>query len=294
MGQAPYDQAEGLRRLLARGETRIIVFASGCKGSGQTSAILNLGAALSRGGRHVVVLDEAGGRLSLSHALGVDRSRDLVSLARREHALHELLEEHADILRVIPVAHGLRGLSELSSEAVERLAQSLASSPRPIDVLMVDARPGSGVVPICLAAPEVVVVVSNSRSSIKEAYALIKVLSQEYGRHRFHLLVTRAEPGDGETIFANMVEATSRFLQVSLDFMGWVAPDEKVAQSVRTGRTVVEAWPASDCAKAFRGLADVIERWPYPREEEGRMDVFVRRLVYSSRIAAKELSSAST
>ncbi|MDA8092387.1 MAG: hypothetical protein M0T84_00480 [Betaproteobacteria bacterium] len=283
-----------MRRLLARGETRIIAFASGCKGSGQTSAILNLGAALSRGGRHVVVLDEAGGRASLSHALGVDRSRDLVSLARTDEGVRALLEENADALRVIPVAHGLRGLSELSSEAVERLAQSLAASPRPIDVLMVDAKPGGEGVPICLAAPEVVVVVSNSRSSIKEAYALIKVLSQEYGRHRFHLLVTRAGQGDGETIFANMVEATSRFLQVSLDFMGWVAPDEKVAQSVRTGRTVVEAWPASDCAKAFRGLADVIERWPYPREEEGRMDVFVRRLVYSSRIAAKQLSSAST
>ena len=169
--------------------------------------------------------------------------------------------------------------------------QAFGQSAQPVDVVLVDAVAGvaSHVLPLSLAAQELVLVVDPQPASMTDAYALIKVLNQGYARRNFHIIVNRvASPEEGAAVFRNVAEVASRFLKVSLDFMGFVPPDEKLRRATSLGRSVVDAFPASPAAQTFRDLAEEIEQWPHPAGDQGQMEAFMQRLIQSSRAAAGE------
>jgi flagellar biosynthesis protein FlhG len=91
-------------------------------------------------------------------------------------------------------------------------------------------------------------------------------------------------------VFSNMAKVAKRFLKVSLDFMGFVPQEEKIHRATQLGRTVVDAFPDSTAAQAFRDLAEKMEQWPHPAGEQGQMEAFMQRLVQSSRATAAEPS----
>jgi flagellar biosynthesis protein FlhG len=64
------DQAEGLRRMLARSGSRVIAVTSGSAGVGSTTTVVNLAAALAQQGKDVLVIDECLGEKSVSAMLG--------------------------------------------------------------------------------------------------------------------------------------------------------------------------------------------------------------------------------
>ena len=64
------DQAEGLRRLLARSGSRVLAVMGGSAGVGCTTTVVNLAAALAQQGKDVLVIDECLGEKSVSAMLG--------------------------------------------------------------------------------------------------------------------------------------------------------------------------------------------------------------------------------
>jgi flagellar biosynthesis protein FlhG len=283
------DQAEGLRRLLSRDFVRVVTLASGGEGVGKTSIVANLAVALARQGRRVLVLDERIGQAGLAARLGLAPRFDLMHVIRREKTLEDVILHGPEGVDIVSAGQGLAALGELDADAQEWLVRSFSRLPDPVDVVLVDAVPGaaSNIPSLSLASQEVVVVVSGEPSAIKEAYALIKVLNLNVAKRRFHILVSKCQgEEEARNLFRNMAEAANRFLGVSLDFMGHVPLDEKVAQAGRLFRTVVDAFPSAPAAKAFHGLAGAMDRWPCPSAETGRLDAFMERLIQSSRITA--------
>ena len=64
------DQAEGLRRLLAKSGSRVVAVTGGPVGVGCTSTVVNLAAALGALGKDVLVIDERPGMNCVSTMLG--------------------------------------------------------------------------------------------------------------------------------------------------------------------------------------------------------------------------------
>ena len=286
MDDVLHDQAEGLRRLLAQDVVRIITVTSGRGGVGKTSAVLNLAIALARRGRRVLLLDENSGPHNLSRRLGLEPKFDLLHVLRREKSMEQIMLQGPEGIDVVPAALGVKALAGLDASSGERLVASFRQFPQPVDVVLMDAVAGieRNVLSLSLAAQEVVVVVSNQPASITDAYALIKVLSQDYAKHKFRILVNNVAATEARAIFENMAKAACRFLDVTLDFMGHIPFDEKLKQSSRLHRLVVEAFPVAPSAVAFRQLAETLEQWPYPTTDNGRLDVFMQRLIEHTKI----------
>lgn len=283
------DQAEGLRRLLARDSVRVVTLTSGRTGVGKTNIVINLAAALAKRGRRVLVLDEQQGKGSMEKLLGLAARYDLMHVIRREKSLDEVMLRGPDGVDIISAGNGLQVLGELGQEDQDWLVQSFRQLSKTVDVVLVDAIAGvaSNVLPLSLASQEIVIVVSPHPSSIKDAYALIKVLNQSFAIHRFHILASKVKNEDeARALHDNMAEVAVRFLDVSLGFMGYVPFDEKLRQAARICRPVVEAFPAAESAKALRDLAETMEQWPQPSGEHGRLEAFMQRLIQSSRMAA--------
>ncbi len=155
----------------------------------------------------------------------------------------------------------------------------------PVDTLIIDTAAGisDGVVSFVRAAREVLIVVCDEPASITDAYALIKVLSGDYGVKRFHVLANMAQSAQhGRQLFGKLTRVTDRFLDVTLTLLGVVPHDEYLLKAVQKRKPVVEAFPRSRAALAFNKLVQKIERWPPPDAAAGHLEFFVERLIQYS------------
>jgi flagellar biosynthesis protein FlhG len=151
-----------------------------------------------------------------------------------------------------------------------------------LDVLIVDTAAGlsHSVLQFSQAAQHVVVVICDEPASITDAYALVKVLSRNHGVRNFRVLTNQIRPpGTGTELFQRFERVTSRFLDVTLQFAGEIPADEYLHRAVRGQRAVMDQFPGSPAARAFKKLAAHADTWPVPEGPRGNIEFFMERLV---------------
>ena len=281
------DQAEGLRRLQVSDGVRIVTVAGGRTGVGKTSAVVNLAMALAKNGKHVLVLDENPRHNNVNANLGLKARYDLLHVINRDKTLEQVIVPGPEGVSILTAMRGVHSLARLNRDDQEWLIRSFGRLPKPVDVVLVDTAAGSAshVLSLSLAAQQVLVVLSAAASSITDAYTLIKIMSQEYAKRHFLVLVNnvRSEP-EARAIFENISQVAQRHLSVALDLIGCIPADEKLRRSTQLCRPVVEAFPGSVSAAGFRKMADHLLRCPCPGDYGGGVENFMQRLIRSSRL----------
>lgn len=278
------DQAAGLRRLFARGMVRSVTFTAADGGVGCSTLVGNLAVALARAGQQVCVLDQGMGPRGPADQLGVSLSRDLSEVIARHHTLGEVLSHGPEGVRFAAAGQGSRMLGALPQTEESRLVTAFASLEPAVDVLLVDAPPAlsDSLSSWTLASTEVVIVLSPGADAITGAYALMKRLTRDGAKHRFHVVVNRARTADqARAIFHNLESTAKRYLSVSVAWLGHVPDDPDLQRAMRLRQSVVGAYPQSPSAAAVRAIAETVLHWPY--EGEDCLDGFVHRLVQASR-----------
>ncbi len=266
---------------------RVSAVTGGKGGVGKTSVAVNRATALSRRGRRVVLLD---GDLGLANAdvlLGLSPTYTLADVLSGERSLEEVLIQTPQGFHLLPAASGCADLAQLGAEEHLALVRAFSSLPMQVDHLIVDTAPGlsHGVLQLSQAAQHVVVVLCDEPASLTDAYALVKVLSRSHGVRRFFVLANQIRgERSGRELFERFARVTARFLDVTLEFAGEVPADEAVRRSIREQRTVLEAYPGSPAARAFKKLAGYADTWPIPQGPRGNIEFFVERLVQTVRI----------
>jgi flagellar biosynthesis protein FlhG len=149
-----------------------------------------------------------------------------------------------------------RGEGRRGPDEGRRLAKAFDVLVKQTGIVLVDGEFDGDAFPVPLmASSEIVVQVSNSATSIKNAYMMIKRLNHELGRRPFGILVTGASEAEARVVYDNMAHAASRYLAVNLVSMGSVPADEYLQRAARLGRAVVDAFPLAGASVAFRQLA---------------------------------------
>jgi flagellar biosynthesis protein FlhG len=249
-----FDQAEGLRRMLAGPKPRIVTFLSATPQDDKGAMLVNLGASLAQSGNDVMIVDACTRDYGVAQRLGVDRGPSLLQVARQECALNQVIHPVPQGFSVATMAR----TAPNSADEARRLAKTFDVLVKQAgSIIMVDgefSEDGTFPVPI-MASSEIVVQVSTSATSITNAYALIKRLSQHLGRRPFGILVTGATEAEAKVVYDNMSSAATRYLAVTLTSMGSVPADEYLHRAARLGRAVVDAFPLAGASVAFRRLA---------------------------------------
>ena len=281
------------KRLDRAKPVRVITVTSGKGGVGKTNVSANLATALSALGQRVLVMDADLGLGNIDVLLGLYPKLTLENVIKGECELQDVIAKGPNNLKIIPSASGIQRMAELSPSEHAGLIQSFSSLSDDIDVLIVDTAAGisDSVVSFSCAAQEVIVVVCDEPASITDAYALIKLLHRDHGLFRFRVLANRVTSVQkGREVYENILKVTDRFLDVALDYMGCVPQDDYLIKAVRKQRAVVDAFPRSKSAIAFKNLAEKTKRWPIPQSAGGHLEFFVERLIQTNTDIAGAIS----
>jgi flagellar biosynthesis protein FlhG len=248
-----FDQAEGLRRMLAGPKPRIVTFLSATAADDKGAMLVNLGASLAQSGNDVMIVDACARDYGVARRLGVDGGASLAQVARQECALNQVIHAVPQGFSVVEMGRaGNSGDARRLANTFDVLVKQSSGS-----IVIVDGEfslDGAFPVPV-MDASEIVVQVSTSATSITNAYALVKRLSQQLGRRPFGILVTGASEAEAKVVYDNMSSAATRYLAVTLSSMGSVPADEYLHRAARLGRSVVDAFPLAGASVAFRRLA---------------------------------------
>lgn len=159
----------------------------------------------------------------------------------------------------------------------------------PLDTMVIDNAAGisEGVLTFCQAAQETVVVVCDDPAAITDAYALVKVLAQERGVRRVQVLANRVEHDThGRQLFEKLTGVTSRFLDVTLHYLGSIPHDPWLARAAQRCAPVLQCYPSSPASTAFNRLSARVVQWPLPRDPRGHLEFFMERLIKSGSAVA--------
>jgi len=280
--QRSSDQAAGLRRMFNPRPVNVIAVTSGKGGVGKSSISVNLSVGLAQAGHDVMLLDADLGLANVDVLLNLSAQHNLSHVLDGSCELQDIILDGPAGVKVIPASSGTQHMAELSPEENAGIIRAFSELSTPVDTLIVDTAAGlsDSVISFTRAAREVIVVVCDEPASITDAYATIKVLSRDYGLERFHVVANQAESAQhGRQLYNKLLRVTDRFLDVTLAFLGVVPFDGYMQRAVRRQRVVIEAYPRSRAALAFRKLVQKIDKWPPPAGAQGHLEFFVERLI---------------
>ncbi len=251
------DQAEGLRRLLNGGRTRIVAVVGLSPRAGNTTVAMNLGIEMARQGRPVLLLDEhSTATASACNSWGLAPGGSLADVALGRM---DLAQAGARV--------GFPGLTVLPGAPYPA-----SFNPRvlcPNGVIVVDAAvDASGQLsPLARLADDLIVVMQPSAASITATYAGLKRLQFTHALQTFQFIVNEAADARlAQLVIANVMTTSRRHLAVALRPLGWISHDILVREASRLQRAVCEAYASSTAALDVRRVARALLAGAGPRE----------------------------
>jgi len=270
------------RRHATRRPLRTIAVTSGKGGVGKTSIAAALAVSLSRSGARVLALDGDLGKANLDLVMGVLPGRSMIDALLGRCSIEDTLVAGPQGVTLLPTCSGRYDLANLSDRERYGLFSAIDRLEDRFDVLIIDTAAGitSNAVAFASAAREVVLVATPEPTSLADAYAMAKVLCSRCKVPRVRVLanmVTSAR--EGEWVFQKLASLTDRFLDIGMDYLGFIYRDGAVPASVLRGRPFNLAEPDSPASRCVAAIAAKVGLDNGAAQGHGGIGLFWRRLI---------------
>jgi flagellar biosynthesis protein FlhG len=276
------EQKGGFLSLSKGKNVKVIAVTGGKGGVGKSNIAVNLAIALSENQHQVMLLDADLGLANIDIMLGLHTKKHLGHVLNGECELKDILLKGPSGLKIIPASSGTKQLSELSSIEHTGIIEAFNDIGHDLDYLIIDTAAGisSMVTNFVQAAQDVLTVVCDEPTSITDVYALMKVLHQEHHLSRFYVLANMVKNSqEGREIFSSLNRVCSRFLNVTLNYMGSIPFDPYLKKALKQQKPLVQRYPLAPSSIAIKQLAKKIEQWPHTHQARGDIEFFMERLV---------------
>ncbi|MDX8398023.1 MAG: AAA family ATPase [Mariprofundaceae bacterium] len=219
----------------AKGSPRVIAVSSGKGGVGKTFFSIHLAARAAAKGLRVLLLDADLGLANVDVMLGLSGKGSIKQVVTGEASLSDMLVRAKQGFDVLPGGTGLAELTVLSGMQQQALMDEMREAAQSYDLVLIDAAAGisENVLFFVASAESSLVVLTPDPTSLTDAYALIKVLSQQRDVRRFMVAINQADSFDGELTFRRLMSVADRYLDVNLDYVGCMPPYKDVRESIR-------------------------------------------------------------
>jgi len=240
---------------------KTIAIASGKGGVGKTNIITNLGIALRKMGKEVLIFDADLGLSNIDVLLSLAPKYNIEHLIKGEKSLKEIIIEGPNGIKILPAGNGVQELTSLNEFDRLRVLEQFDEYTEKVDIMLIDTSAGisENVTFFCTAVQENIIVVTPEPTSITDAYALIKILHNKYHEKDFNLAVNLAKNEDeAKEVYKRLSMVTEKFLKVDLHYLGFVRYDENVKKAVKMQDAFVNVFPNTNASKDIFDIANKI------------------------------------
>lgn len=271
-----------LNRFMKRKPAKVVAVCSGKGGVGKTNVASNLAVALGSRGRNTCLLDADLSLANVDVLLGLQPRFNLSHVVSGEVDLASTILRGPKNIRIVPASSGSFRMTDLPLAAQVGVIQAFSELTNQPEIMVVDTAAGVSrdVARFVQASQHPIVVVCDEPASLTDAYALIKVFSQNYGISHFHVVTNQSrKTKDGRRLFEKLSRVTDSYLDVVLRHTGDIPQDDYLVKAVQEQRAVVDAYPRSASGEAFQALAATVDALPTAREASGGIEFFFERLL---------------
>ncbi len=291
------DQANGLRNVveteaLSRRKAqmvpgkknlpRVIAVTSGKGGVGKTNLVANMAVCLSRKGKRVVVIDADVGLANIDIIFNLRPEYNIRHVINSEKTLKQVMVESKHGIKILPGGSGFSDLTQLSEGEKLNLLSEFETLSDQADIILVDTGAGisSNVLYFNSACDECVIIATKEPTSITDAYAMMKVMSQEYGTKHFKLIVNMVDSeSDAKKVYSSLSGALNKFLRnVVLEYVGYIPFDRKLQKAVQKRSLVTDISTDSLSAKAIETIAQTLSKTPVKQNSNGALTFFMSKV----------------
>ena len=257
---------------------RVVSISSGKGGVGKTTFTLNLGLALTRLGQRVQLLDGNLGLGNIDVHLGLTANSSIKDFFNQRKRFREIVLQDPHGISIIPAGSGFPELTNLDASQRISLLNEIDSIAEKFNFMLIDVGPGisSNVLYFNMVAQESIIVVTPEPTSIANAIALIKTLLTKHVKNYFMVLVNLvANENEARELFKKLLVTIDRYLiNVSIDYLGFVPLDSKLAVALKNQTPVLEAYPDSPSSKSFVEIAKTLLGRPVQKKDAGLLHLF--------------------
>lgn len=282
------DQAEQLREIMKsrtsevpKGKTRIISVSSGKGGVGKTNTSINLAIAYAQMGKKVIVMDADLGLANVNVILGIIPKYNLYHLIRKQKSLKDIILDTPYGIQIVAGASGFSKIANLSIEEREAFIQEL-SELYTADVVIIDTSAGvsNNVLDFVAASDDAIIVTTPEPTAITDAYGIIKIIATEIDNMNLSLklVVNRVRSvTEGKKVAERVINIAGQFLNLKVDYLGYVYDDPVVANSVLKQKPFIVTEPNSKASICIKHLVGRLEKMEY-KEGKG-IGHFLKKLL---------------
>jgi len=234
-----------------RGKT--IAITSGKGGVGKSSIVTNMAYIFGKKEESTYIVDADLSLGNIDIFFGMIPKFNIKDLIEGKEVINEIIIEGPYGIKIIPATSGIVELSNLTEEQRNILMFSLQELTG-YDFLLVDTPAGisSNVVYFNSISHDIIVVVTPDPASIADSYAVIKVLHSKTGRKDFNIIVNMVrDEAEALNVYRKLLSVSDQFLNVYLDFMGYIPMDANIRQATKRQKLWVEHFPDTQATKAL-------------------------------------------
>ncbi len=231
--------------------TRFIALVSGKGGVGKTTATLNLGHALTKLGKKVLLLDANLVTPNLALQLGILNPKDTLNqFLRKEKNLSEITYLHESGISIIPSSPSYAEYQKTNAQNLSEIFEHLDEA---ADFVLVDSPSGLGyeVSQVLKNTDEVLIVVNPNLSSVMDAIKTIQ-LAQEHDNVVAGIILNLSHSGRHEL----KSEEVSNLLGYPL--IAEIKQDRKFRKALHQQAPLSHLYPHSRSARQFKRVAEFI------------------------------------
>lgn len=285
------DQAETLREMMrspsgsaSQSKTRIITIASGKGGVGKTNISTNLALAYAAIGKRVILMDADLGLANVNVVLGIIPKFNLYHLIRKQKTMSEIIMDTNYGIQIVAGASGFAKIANLTEEERQTFISEI-SELSAADVIIIDTSAGvsNNVLSFIAAADEAIIVTTPEPTAITDAYGIIKIIATEIDNLALSLklVVNRVKSvTEGKKVAERVINIASQFLNLKVDYLGYVYDDPAVHQSVLRQKPFLANDPKGKASICLHHIVSRLEKIEY--KEGGGVGKFLKRLFGSS------------
>lgn len=260
---------------------KIISVTSGKGGVGKTLTTINLALAARASGLSVLIVDGDMGMSNVDILLGIQTTASFNDVLDGTKSIHDIIVKGPRGIDLIPSGSGIARMGNLGTLEQSCILHELAKLPNSYDVVFVDT--GAGISPMVLALNSVsdamLVVTTPEPHALTDAYALIKVMSEEYDRGVCGLVINQVRSDDESMrISERLVEVARQYCGVRVVPMGGIRTDSVLARSIMARRVgwdgALNTLAGQGWASCWRKLYESINKGVFGERSRPLADVW--------------------